>query len=121
MYSRVRSYITDAAFSGRITPAQAIQISTALSSVGGQFGGILSLPDNLRAVVTDAFRDGLRWAFISLLPWLGIAWVLCLFLPKVPVERLNQLPGMTPKQQQQQQQKKEAERKAAVAAATEQV
>lgn len=115
MYSRVRSYITDAVFSGRITPIQALQISTSLNSVGSEFGGIFSLPAELRQVVTDAFRDGLRWAFISLLPWLGIAWVLCLFLPKVPDERLNQLPGLTPKQQQE---KKEAERKAAVAAAT---
>jgi len=73
------------------------------------------LPDSLRAVVTEAFRDGLRWAFISLLPWLGIAWALCLFLPKVRAERLNELPGMTPKQQQE---KKEAERKAAAAETT---
>lgn len=115
MYSRVRTFIYDAVFSGRITPLQALQISQALSSVGGtEAGGILSLPDALRQVVTDAFRDGLRWAFISLLPWLGIAFVLCLFLPLVPDERLNQVPGLTPKEQQERQ---EAERKAAREAA----
>jgi hypothetical protein len=114
MNSRVRSYITDAITSGSITPLQALQIFQSLTSVKSEFGGISSLPDQLRDVVTAAFRDGLRWAFISLLPWLGVAFALCVFLQKVPDERLNQLPGQTAKARDEAKKKqKEAERKEA--------
>jgi hypothetical protein len=113
MNSRVRSYVIDQVTSGNITPLQALQISDSLTSVKSEFGGISSLPDALRDIVTAAFRDGLRWAFISLLPWLGISWVLSLFLKKVPDERLNRLPGQTPKARDEEIKKKEAERKEA--------
>jgi hypothetical protein len=114
MNSRVRGYITDQVTSGRISPLQALQIGQSLSSVQSQFGGISSLPDSLREVVTAAFRDGLRWAFISLLPWLVIAFALCVFLKKVPDERLNQLPGQTPKaRDEEMKMRKEAEKKEA--------
>ena len=114
MNSRVRSYITNQITSGSITPLQAFQIFQSLTSVTSEFGGISSLPDQLRDVVTAAFRDGLRWAFISLLPWLGVAFALCLFLKKVPEERLNQLPGQMPKaKDEEMKKKKEAERKEA--------
>lgn len=106
MNSRVRDYIISQIDSGSITFPQALEIMTSLNSVGAQYGGIFSLPDDLRAVVTAAFRDGLRWAFISLLPWLGITFALCLFLRKVPEERLNRKSGQTARQQQEEQKKR---------------
>lgn len=100
MYSRVRSYITDQYNSGNITGDQVFQITAALSSIESSSGGILSLPQQLQNVITSAFKDGIRWAFFSLLPWMGIAFVLSLFLSIIPEERMRAKPG----QQQQQQQ-----------------
>jgi len=37
----------------------------------------------LKTVTTNAFKDGLRWAFFSLLPWLFISFVLSLFLSMI--------------------------------------
>ncbi|KAG8851898.1 hypothetical protein FRB91_007242 [Serendipita sp. 411] len=113
MYSRVRRYITQQAQQGVISPQEVGQILSALSNVGnshgngngntngngngsgggGGGGGILNLPERLKQVATLAFRDGLQWGFWSLLPWLGIAFVLCCFLSKIPEERLNRKPG----------------------------
>ncbi|KIM24430.1 hypothetical protein M408DRAFT_75936 [Serendipita vermifera MAFF 305830] len=92
MYSRVRSYITDQVTSGQITIEQAMQLTASLSSIDSHTGGIFSLPKELQDVVSAAFKDGLRWAFFSLLPWLGIAFFLCLFLSTIPEERLNAKP-----------------------------
>ncbi|PVF97524.1 MFS general substrate transporter [Serendipita vermifera] len=101
MFSRVRSYIFDQVLSGRISPMDAARIGASLNSVGhsgtGGSGssGIFGLPDNLKNVATDAFKDGLRWAFLSLVPWLGVSFVLCLFLSRIADERLNRKPGQT--------------------------
>lgn len=92
MYSRVRSYITNEIKSGRLSLADAGRIQSSLGSVGSKTG-ILGLPDNLRTITTEAFKDGLRWAFFSLLPWLVVAWVLALFLKPIDLKRLNQNPG----------------------------
>lgn len=99
MYSRLRNHISSQITSGRITPLQGLQIQSALNSIETA-GGILGLPDELKEVTIEAFRDGLRWAFFSLLPWLGISFLLCLFLSKIPAERLNpkQREGATTRQ-----------------------
>lgn len=96
MYSRVRSYITDQVTSGNITVEQALQLSASLGSIDSTGGGIFSLPKSLQDIITAAFRDGLRLAFFSLLPWLGIACVLSLFLSTIPEERMNARPGEQP-------------------------
>jgi hypothetical protein len=41
-------------------------------------------PDQLKQIASEAFRDRLRWAFVSLSPWLGLSFLLCLFFSKVP-------------------------------------
>ncbi|KAG8833047.1 hypothetical protein FRC17_000113 [Serendipita sp. 399] len=89
MNSRARTYIYNAAVSGRITPAQAALISLSMNSVDSSGGGIYSLPEELISVITDAFRDGLRAAFFSLLPWLAVGLVMCFFLSKVSEERMD--------------------------------
>ncbi|KAG8818489.1 hypothetical protein FRC19_010606 [Serendipita sp. 401] len=102
MYSRVRRYITQQAQKGVISSQEVGQILSALSNVGnthrhgntnGNSGGILDLPAKLKEVATLAFRDGLQWAFWSLIPWLVIAFVMCCFLSRIPEERLNGKPG----------------------------
>ena len=48
--------------------------------------GIESLDPALVKVVADAFRDGVRWAFISLIPWAGGSFLLSLKLSAIPSE-----------------------------------
>jgi hypothetical protein len=43
-----------------------------------------ALPGNVRALVRNAFRDGTRWAFISLIPWCAVAVVLSVFMSNIP-------------------------------------
>ncbi|KAG8840547.1 hypothetical protein FRB91_005948, partial [Serendipita sp. 411] len=106
MYSRVRRYITQQAVKGVISSQEVGQIVSALSNVGNTHGGnnnsngngsgsggILDLPERLKEVATLAFRDGLQWAFWSLIPWLVVAFVMCCFLSRIPEERLNRKPG----------------------------
>ena len=38
----------------------------------------------MQTLVRDAFRQGTRWAFISLVPWAGLAFVASLFLARIP-------------------------------------
>lgn len=92
MYSKVRSYISHQVYAGNITPAQAGQIAQALGSVRTLQGDNTNLPDELKTVITDAFREGIRWAFFSLLPWLFVGWVMSFFLSIIPKERLNAKP-----------------------------
>ncbi|PVF97525.1 MFS general substrate transporter [Serendipita vermifera] len=102
MFSRVRSYITAQVYKGRISPFDALRIASSLNSVGsrphgpgggrnneGNGTGIFDLPENLKNVTIEAFKDGLRWAFLSLVPWLAVAFVMSLFLNKIDEERFK--------------------------------
>lgn len=40
-------------------------------------------PSAVQSVIRDAFLDGVRWSFISLIPWLGVGSVLSVFLNKI--------------------------------------
>jgi len=42
-----------------------------------------NLPSTVQGVVRDAFREGVRWGFVSLLPWLGVGCVLSVFLSRI--------------------------------------
>ena len=52
-------------------------------------GGINSLPPAVQQLVKAAFADGLKWAFISLIPWCGIATISVCFLSLIPKEKLG--------------------------------
>jgi len=79
--AKVRNYITDLFTSGALSPEEASQ----LASLGGieSIQAIAALPPALAQHVRDAFRLGVRWAFISLVPWTGLALVLVLFLTNI--------------------------------------
>ncbi|KAF8452359.1 major facilitator superfamily domain-containing protein [Boletus edulis BED1] len=49
---------------------------TSLTSLAG-------LPSAVQSVVRDAFRDGVRWGFLSLIPWLGVGCLTSLFLSRI--------------------------------------
>ncbi|KAH7920785.1 hypothetical protein BV22DRAFT_777910 [Leucogyrophana mollusca] len=42
------------------------------------------LPSGVQGVIRDTFRNAVRWSFISLIPWVGVACVLSIFLSKTP-------------------------------------
>ena len=41
------------------------------------------LPTALQTVVKNAFRNGVRWSFVSLIPWLGIGCIVSIFLSRI--------------------------------------
>lgn len=79
--ARVRSYIANLFASGVLSLEDAAQ----LSSLGGleSIQAISALPPALAQHVRDAFRLGVRWAFISLIPWTSLALILVLFLSNI--------------------------------------
>lgn len=49
---------------------------TSLMSLDG-------LPSAVQSVVRNAFQDGVRWGFLSLVPWLGVGCVVSVFLSRI--------------------------------------
>ena len=43
-----------------------------------------ALPPAIQELVKNAFRNGVKWCFISLIPWAGVSLLLVLFLSKIP-------------------------------------
>ena len=85
--AKVRSDITNLIYSGALSLEEVEAIGAKSSSIDS-LGGINNLPPAVQQFVKAAFANGLKWAFISLLPWCGIAFVLVLFLSMIPKEKL---------------------------------
>lgn len=66
------------------SPEQAAILSSG--SDLNSLGAIAALPTELQVAVRDAYRFGTRWAFISLIPWTGVAAILAPFLRKIDRE-----------------------------------
>lgn len=67
-----------------ISASDAQAISSAANGADvSSVQSIDSFPPELQAVVRDAFREGSRWAFISLIPWAGVAVISSLFLSNI--------------------------------------
>jgi len=81
--AKVRSIILGLVTSGKFSPNELQQLA-ALGGTIDSLTDITNLPADLANAVRDAFRDGVRWAFISLLPWTSIAAIMVLFLSKIP-------------------------------------
>ncbi|KAI0342108.1 MFS general substrate transporter [Trametopsis cervina] len=80
---KVNSYIANLVHTGALSAADAESLSlssAALSSVNG----LNSLPPATQQFVRDAFREGSRYAFISLIPWCALAFLLTLLLKRIP-------------------------------------
>lgn len=81
---KVNNYITEFIRSGAISSSDAAALSSASSSSSlSSLNGISSLPPDIQAVVREAFRQGTRYAFISLIPWCALAAISSLFLSKI--------------------------------------
>ena len=70
--------------SSTLSPSDIATLTSLLDS-----GGLTSvtsldgLPSAVQTVVRDAFLDGVRWSFVSLVPWLGIGCVVSVFLSRI--------------------------------------
>jgi hypothetical protein len=57
------------------------------SSSLNSLSSIQSLPPSVLAIVQNAFSDAIQWAYIALLPFVGIAAISTFFLRDVKIER----------------------------------
>lgn len=86
--SKVNSYIVAQVRNGAISGADAQAIAAASTSSGlTSLESINALPGPIQAIVRDAFRQGSRFAFISLIPWCALAFIASLFLGKITEEQ----------------------------------
>ncbi|KAI5119614.1 hypothetical protein M0805_007878 [Coniferiporia weirii] len=68
---------------------------TSLSSGGlSSLQSISALPEDVQVLVRDAFRNGVRWCFISLIPWAALSAIAVLFLSKI--HDTDKISGATP-------------------------
>jgi hypothetical protein len=86
MNSKVTSGIANLIKTGVLTLADFPNASSAQSSSAG---GIVSiqqienLPKPAAEAIREVFRNGIRWAFISLIPWVGVAAIMSIFLSNI--------------------------------------
>ncbi|KAI0789133.1 major facilitator superfamily domain-containing protein [Abortiporus biennis] len=84
--AKVQHYISKALSSSSISPSDAQSISSLTSSSSGgisSIGSISSLSPAAQSVIQNAFRQGTKWCFISLIPWVGLATLITFFLSNV--------------------------------------
>jgi len=84
MNAKVDSYVSGAIDSGTIsgsdlTALAALYDSGGLSSIQNLDG----LPSSVQTLIRNAFREAVRWSFISLIPWVGVATISSLFLSRI--------------------------------------
>ncbi|KAI6144980.1 MFS general substrate transporter [Pisolithus tinctorius] len=90
MNSKVDSYISEALTNGTISGAD-LAVLAGLYESGGlsSIQSLDGLPNDVQAVIRDAFRNAVRWSFVSLIPWVGLATLSSLFLTKIEDTDLN--------------------------------
>ncbi|KAF9487945.1 MFS general substrate transporter [Pleurotus eryngii] len=82
--AKVRLYLQDAVTSGAVSAEHA----AALASIAG-IGGLGSIQEidvlspEVQELVRNGFRKGVKWAFISLIPWAVVAFTLTVFLTNI--------------------------------------
>ncbi|KAG9000747.1 hypothetical protein FRB95_009498 [Tulasnella sp. JGI-2019a] len=94
--SKVKTYINADLYSPTSTLNADQRQSLGALFAGGlsSIEGINSLDDQTKAVVQNAFREGCRWSFISLIPWCCVAFLLCFGLKNLDQDRVAQGGGL---------------------------
>ncbi|KAI0779706.1 MFS general substrate transporter [Fomes fomentarius] len=80
--SKVSSIIVSAVASGRLSPADAATLSEKGAGISS-IQNVAALSPALQSLVREAFQQGSRWAFISLIPWAGVSFLLTLWLSSI--------------------------------------
>lgn len=89
MNTRVNKYLAELIVSGSITALDAKALSQLSSGSIASIQAISALPPDVAAQVREAFRQGTRWAFISLIPWAVVAFAASLFLSRLDESDFN--------------------------------
>lgn len=94
MNSKVNTYISHAITNGSLSGADLAALAALYNSSGGGSGlssiqSLDGLPGTAQTTVRDAFRDAVRWAFVALVPWAGVATVSSLFLSRIGGEGVD--------------------------------
>ncbi|KAF9237186.1 MFS general substrate transporter [Melanogaster broomeanus] len=98
MNAKVNSYILNQVSTGALSGSDLASLVGLLESGGlSSVTTLDGLPTAVDTVIREAFRTAVRWSFISLIPWLGVACILSVFLSKIPDTDLD--PQYTSKDQ----------------------
>ncbi|RDX55001.1 MFS general substrate transporter [Lentinus brumalis] len=81
--AKVNSIITSMITSGSLSAADASLLANGLTSGISSLQSIDSLPPDVQTAVKNAFQQGSRWSFISLVPWAGLSVFATLFLSNI--------------------------------------
>ncbi|KAL0952930.1 hypothetical protein HGRIS_007143 [Hohenbuehelia grisea] len=82
--AKVRNTLASAVTSGVIDPSDAAALASAAGHGGlSSVHSIEDLPEAAKTLVQDAFREGTRWAFVSLIPWAALAFIMTVFLSNI--------------------------------------
>ncbi|KAI0329719.1 MFS general substrate transporter [Cubamyces sp. BRFM 1775] len=81
--AKVNSSILALVRSGTLSPADAAELARGLSAGLSSLQSISALPPEVQTAVKDAFRNGTRWSFLSLVPWAALAFLATLFLSNI--------------------------------------
>ena len=85
MNAKVKQYFASLPASALASLQSANRTAMPLSLQGLEsLQSIDALPPAIQELVKNAFRNGVRWCFISLIPWAGVSLLLVLFLIKIP-------------------------------------
>ncbi|RPD74189.1 MFS general substrate transporter [Lentinus tigrinus ALCF2SS1-7] len=104
--AKVNSIITNMVTSGRLSAEDAGVLANGLANGLSSMQSINALPPDIQTAVKDAFQQGSRWSFISLIPWAGLSVFATLFLSnirdtdKLEAERLRAAQEKTEKQEE---------------------
>ncbi|KAI0093053.1 major facilitator superfamily domain-containing protein [Irpex rosettiformis] len=80
--AKVSHYINDLVNNGTISASDAQTVSLSSNSLSSA-NGLDDLSPQLQGYVRTAFQQGTRYAFISLIPWAGVALIVTLFLSRI--------------------------------------
>ncbi|KAG8215957.1 major facilitator superfamily domain-containing protein [Butyriboletus roseoflavus] len=80
----IASQLSSLVAAGTLTASDIAALASLLNSGGlSSVTSLDGLPSVVQEVVRDAFRDGVRWGFVSLVPWLGVGCVVSVFLSRI--------------------------------------
>jgi hypothetical protein len=82
MNAKVSSGINELLRSG-VLQSSSIDTSSHSASGMASIQQIQNLPPATATAVREVFRNGVRWAFISLIPWVALAALSSFFLSKI--------------------------------------
>lgn len=79
----MNSIIKNLVTSGSLSAADAGVLANGLATGLSSLQSIESLPPDVQTIVRDAFQQGSRWSFISLVPWAALSVLLTRFLSDI--------------------------------------